>query len=54
MTTQLIVWTVLLVLNFTFGIQDIKAGKTGWRPALTWTAVGVSLSCLLDVIARLI
>jgi len=54
MTTPLIVWTVLLILNFTFGIQDVNAGKTGWRPALTWTAVGVSLSSLLDVIAHLI
>jgi hypothetical protein len=45
---DLIFWTVLLILNLYFGIDDIREKKgANWRVALTWIAVGVSWLMLI-------
>lgn len=38
---------LLLAINLYFGIGDINENRTGWRPALTWFAIGIILSDLI-------
>ncbi len=51
---DLIFWTVILIINLYFGIDDIRKKKAAnWRVALTWAAVGVSWLMFLKTVSLL-
>jgi hypothetical protein len=51
---DLIFWTVILIINTYFGIDDIRKKKAAnWRVALTWAAVGVSWLMFLKTVSLL-
>lgn len=54
MTVSLTVWFVLFIINFIFGIRDLKNKASGWSPSLTWFATGISFQGIIFELAKLI
>jgi hypothetical protein len=52
--TSLLIWITLFVINLWFGLNDVKNQKTGWRPAISWFATGLSFQGIMFEVAKLL
>ena len=51
--TSLLIWITLFIVNLLFGLKDIKNQKSGFSPAFTWFATGLSFQGFIFELAKL-